>query len=1294
MSKTNKKRKSTNKYKKLDISRLVPVIAIVEVIVLVAVTTFAWYFFNASKSMSSGVVTVNADSGLEIDFQDADKTSFIDIFDYVDIDEFSFEPASSVDGRNIYFPTSGTFGNTETENMVFRDGTINDINSKYINIDFKLTNNDPNNQAMQVYLSHNSFFHIKERGKDTTVNGKALRMALYNNDGNTGNVDSDIINNINNNKEHADSATSADRYTIYLKTSTWSSGVNAFIWDSYGETNSNGSVYSYVDVNGVTHYLKNDETTDTTDRSQAGNIHQQNTKTQAWPGAVCSKSEDLYSLSFENPYKSISVERHDSETGKNITYTYVSETDRLYDSIIFNNGSEQTVDIKFFNQTTQTQKEGNGNCYKLGSKNNENKYTVSTSSNADDTKYKTVYFLKPTDWGDNAPLCKVSTSSIGDNDLSGAAAMTQVATAIYSYTFPVNNSSNTSYNHVRFKSGSNNNKSNDRNISSDEIGGKSMLYYFPSDAPDGKVSPITFSSSNIYFYNTLGWDQPYAHVNAFPAGDDDYLYEIPMIALSGNLYYCPLATPFLYDVINTSTETYVSTSGTKQVSSLANNCEVYFTDSKDGSTASQKVKTYGNNIYRLTSEGGTPTNENYSDELSVGQTSYAVISPGVSAGFQRAANPVNEINYSTGAVESILPTFASSFDDFLMGSNNPVFTIGAGQTVNMSMIIWLEGTDSHCTGANYAGKDINLYLEFSTVKAGDSSDGTFSYRFIDATREHWTSDTETNEATGVSVSPVMQLYDMDDDRGYLMHSETNTYYDGKEKVYTWTCQAPQSLVYSDHEFEFRRVNPYNEDQIWNRWQAGQLSNFRTYALEQSTRSVNFTAFGDGSPDPTIAEANGFTVPAKSCGGLWGRHKTDSIIVYDGRKNRSIGENHGVLNMCLKYTYPNSGPSVDIEIKASNIGGNILNSNKSENDFTGFYEIIVPYDVYEQSSHVEFRNYRNCVEKEAINSIANTTVTLDHRWTDDTGHFDDGIYDEAVIAPFFEIDTEDGHNDDSHCYWGSDVVYVQVSNNVGDSFGDSSGFNQMKFHNDANANEKLYSYMYQNDFFKDSGYKASFVAVVPVGYMNGNNETYYTKFTMERCGTGNNHANVFRESGAEALQKINQSDATPLHGRIYVRAYDGNRLMKINADKITLYYHADKWNDDKSDPGKTIHYEWPVLHVYGGKDGDNTFSMYDTGRTDGYNKKIVTATIWSNDSFQFKFVKDNDDNNSKFSVERDARYSNGTEYWPKGWYSDKVDLDKYDGPNGNTVDKTTDSNGTSASSAWPHYTEKIVDPDHS
>ena len=56
--------------------------------------------------------------------------------------------------------------------MVFREGTVNDINSKYINIDFELTNNS--DQEMDVFLSNNSRFLVTD-DNNNKINGNSKK---------------------------------------------------------------------------------------------------------------------------------------------------------------------------------------------------------------------------------------------------------------------------------------------------------------------------------------------------------------------------------------------------------------------------------------------------------------------------------------------------------------------------------------------------------------------------------------------------------------------------------------------------------------------------------------------------------------------------------------------------------------------------------------------------------------------------------------------------------------------------------------------------------------------------------------------------------------------------------------------------------------------------------------------------------------------------------------------------------------------------------------------------------------
>ena len=157
MSRNSKKKKSTSKYRDFKVSPLIAVTALIEVVVLVVVSSFAWFYLSENKEVNIGTVSVDADSGLDIDFKYAKEDDYINIWNYVDKD-FKFQPVTSLDGRNVFVPTSGTFDKTNTSEMIFREGTVNDINSKYINIDFSLTNTT--DYDMKVFLNNNSYFNV------------------------------------------------------------------------------------------------------------------------------------------------------------------------------------------------------------------------------------------------------------------------------------------------------------------------------------------------------------------------------------------------------------------------------------------------------------------------------------------------------------------------------------------------------------------------------------------------------------------------------------------------------------------------------------------------------------------------------------------------------------------------------------------------------------------------------------------------------------------------------------------------------------------------------------------------------------------------------------------------------------------------------------------------------------------------------------------------------------------------------------------------------------------------------
>lgn len=1213
MSKQNKNKKSTTKYKKFETSRIIPIIAIFEVIVLIAVGSFAWYFFNANKTLSSGIITVNADSGLEIDFKDADKSTFINIFDYIDKSNFYFEPASSVDGRNIVFPTSGTFGNTDTSTMIFRDGTVNDINSKYVNIDFELTNTT--SEKMEVYLSHNSFFTISEENSHQKVNGKALRLALYNNDGNTGNVSSNLVSNIKKTSEteaatQATSATEAsegsEEFTIYFTNSQNWGDVKAYIWNNASQT-----------------------------------------PMTAWPGdSMVKVAGNLYSFTFSNPY-----------TLSSNSKTY------FYDRIVFNNGSgTQTVDI------TQLV---NGHEYKLGSMSG-GKYTATHSA----LEMSTVYFLKPNDWTE--PRCVVSTAqSSGYFAGSTGEAMQQVTTGIYSYTFP------STYKRIKMIDTESAAHSSNAPSSNNFDAGK--LYYFPSGGVAGQLSTIAYSTSSIYFYNTRGWTQPYAYVNAFADSVGRYTYEIPMIALSGDLFYSPLPSAYLKDKVTAA-----------GLTSLANNCQVYFqgTTSKNVTERSVLVDTYSEHVYRLenTKSGDyyTLDDEDYSDEVNINEHSYAVISPGVSAGFQRAANPVNQIDNSTGVVTSVIPTFASSFDDFLIGSDNPVFTIGSEETVNMSMIIWLEGTDTHCTNENYAGKDINLYLEFSTALAGDTIDGTYTYQFVDSTEQVWTSDTITNSATGVTVSPVMQLYDKTIDRGYLMHGKTYTTYAGKKKVKVWECTAPQVLVndpqkHSQHEIEFRRVNPYDEGEVWNRWEAGIGSDYFNDSYSSTSRIVTFTAFADGSPDPGLYLSGDHAIsglPDHSCGGLWGTYETEILTVYDGRKDRNIG----TLNFGYTYHYPGSNKDATIEYKASgyrDLAADAANGFQGDGTyFQNFYSVVVPTKAFQNGSSSYFIDYRGIDGEHAINSNLNKNITVGNKWN--TG---------AIRGSFFEFneqydfanDTNLSPSTDYHSYWGSDILYFQGRSTLSVSYSSASNQCLMQVKYSDSGSTDFYSYLYDNGNYQGS-YGYGFVSVVPA-------ESAYTSYYVQRAHK-DYHSTITREAScANHLTHTSETaGSNTIHKNIVnaTNATDDGRIRILDYDYKIIYYDRSSWDGQWDHP--QLYSDIAATQLHGGD---------DTGKKSNANGNPTIYAYHVRSDYRARFHWSNATEEYSVVIEP----ADGYDYYPITWNYNNTGTVNVGGNNDVTLKElygNGDGNGSDSSKynnylntftvnndSWPEYTPKQV-----
>lgn len=1109
-----KKKKSTKKYRNFKSLPLIPVIAVIEVLVLLVVSTYSWFYLSTDKQVNVGTVSVDADSGLDIDFKYAKEEDYINIWKYIDKD-FEFEPVTSLDGRNVYIPTTGTMDNTSTANMVFREGTVNDINSKYINIDFEMTNTT--DYDMKVYLNNNSYFNVKNKSTDELDESRALRLAFYKNDASVGNVTSQLIGGSSDysGQEEQDTST-ANMKTIYFDNTKWENNQASKNWDK---------VYAYV-------WNSNDST---------GTEY-----LQAWPGIEMSRSSGpIYSLAF-------------SDTNS-------------YNKVIFNNGSG-----------TQT------STYNL-----TNNYQYSTSNSGSAYTSKTVYFVKPNNW-DNVYVHawrrsngtdQYYTSWPSSGDVSGLDEMKFVGSGIYSYTF------SSSVYGLLFTNGTQGGTNQTVDITStanDKI-------YYVNGTSGSKYSVTTYgtnysslSTKTVFFYNSLGWSKPYAYASLATNPNSVNTIEVAMTSLTGNVYYCNL--PAIYSNVYFGAKE--NTESNRTVLITYEDGYVYRT---------QNTKTA--NYYNVDSF-------EYSNYTS--QNGYAVISPGVSAGFQRSYTPVVAIDNDSGAASQVIPAFSNSIDNYIFGNtagpedpttheptSQTVFDIESKHVLSLSMVIWLEGTDPACYGDTYPGNNIELRLEFASSYIDTSTtpptphevntygSQTYTYKFYDKTRECWTSDRQSTES-GITVAPVMQLYDNTVKRGYLMHPDSYMTVDGKTKVSCWTVDAPQTVALKGHDIIFRRVNPYDEDEVWNYWHAGPCSGTGTSSTPPITDkkdsstypiydiafsngdTVSFTAFSDGGPTEEILRANGGSnyknnsaeVPEVSCGGLWGNHSVRTLTVVDGFSGHPCKNNSGMETISYSYKYSNSSHSrtVKIEYKASGPNNDI------------FYYFIVPDALYtatdpnanSQGLRCTFKNYYDYTGSYATNSDRNT---LKFRGTQNAGssYYTTGTEYYAKITPsdldsnstaapggdyFMFNETKFTSTHTKRCYWGSDVLYVATTNDSSDYMLTGSDKNKLLQVQYSNNSGSFYSYLFAVDDGTIKGdHPSVFVSVVP-------NNAKYTSYKLETVKWDSPATRVYTTGTTSITNGTDETISATTGGgsnkTIYRNHLNNNNFLVLDHMYIRLY----------------------------------------------------------------------------------------------------------------------------------------------
>ncbi len=150
------------------------VVSLVLALLILVSATYCWYALSKGVGHAENV-TLTVGNGLRVnDLGDATQKFK---------DDSVLLPASSVDGRNLFFPTDGTDFSTETSKMTFRSANAGDRNYDYVQLDFNLT---AEANYTSIYLDKSTSLKIEvpndasQSYKDAAAKAeKALRMAIY-----------------------------------------------------------------------------------------------------------------------------------------------------------------------------------------------------------------------------------------------------------------------------------------------------------------------------------------------------------------------------------------------------------------------------------------------------------------------------------------------------------------------------------------------------------------------------------------------------------------------------------------------------------------------------------------------------------------------------------------------------------------------------------------------------------------------------------------------------------------------------------------------------------------------------------------------------------------------------------------------------------------------------------------------------------------------------------------------------------------------------------------------------------
>lgn len=220
---------------------------------------------------------------------------------------------------------------------------------------------------------------------------------------------------------------------------------------------------------------------------------------------------------------------------------------------------------------------------------------------------------------------------------------------------------------------------------------------------------------------------------------------------------------------------------------------------------------------------------------------------------------VDDMSYSpittitTAGKASTGTTETESYGDYYYQGDDskPIFQLKDKETLNVTLSIWLEGTEFE--GDAILDKNLNIFIDFTTTV-----DDLVKYNFIDnchnrdnANANHWIHNTMT--INNAKYDTMMYIFDVSSQRYYAMHQALDT-------DTLWETYIPSDI----NNFYFRRYS-IDIDEWWNEW-------------EPSMTNIETDPNGTHTYVAICGQENSEGTNLDGCYGYW-QDSNDTIRVY-------------------------------------------------------------------------------------------------------------------------------------------------------------------------------------------------------------------------------------------------------------------------------------------------------------------------------------------------------------------------------------------------------------------------------